>query len=511
VKKSKYIAIILATMLIFTSCGKAGEDKSQSKGDSSVITLQMRGTDSFNPLAVVHHSVRDAYSLCYDSLFVINNAIEPVGVLAQGIDISDDCMTAVVNLKDSVLWHDGIKLTANDVVYTINLLKENPAWEYYECVKYIDEATAIDALSLRLSLSRPYAQIAYSLTFPIVSANNNSLDTLIVGTGAYKFSKYTPAVSLELEKNDLWHGGEASSEKVNISIIKDNSAVTTAFNSGLLTAVTDESFDTENSSPRADAKTTTYQSGDFEYMAMNHKRGIFSSQSLRSAVSFAIDRFAIAENCYNKGALPVNAPIHPAAENIAESSILSQYSLANASEMLFLEGYTLDENTRLLRDGNNTPLSFNLLVNEENLSRIKTADLLSKQLFAAGIDVRVEKLPFDSYMERIRTGNFDAYLGGTRLRNFYDFEGLFSTGGVLNNYGYSSENMQTALLALSQARGQDSLGDAIFNFEEIFLREQPVCGLVFKSRVLITAENTDGKKTPHINSPYQNIANWIVK
>ena len=80
------------------------------------ITLHMRVSESFNPLAVTHHSVRDAFSLCYEPLFTVNDKIEAEGVLAQDIVVSDDCMTAVVNLKDSVLWHDGVSLTGSDVV-----------------------------------------------------------------------------------------------------------------------------------------------------------------------------------------------------------------------------------------------------------------------------------------------------------------------------------------------------------------------------------------------------------
>lgn len=509
-RKSKYIAILMVMILFFTSCGH-GDNEAGKKGDGMTITLHMRVSESFNPLAVTHHSVRDAFSLCYEPLFTVNDKIEAEGVLAQDIVVSDDCMTAVVNLKDSVLWHDGVSLTGSDVVYTINLLKDNPSWTYYDCVKYIDTAEVIDALSVRLKFIKPYGQVAHSLTFPIVSGRNTELDTKIMGTGPYMFSNYVPATTLELVRNENWHGGDVTCEKINVSIIRDDSAVTTAFNTGILSAVTDKSFDTENSTPLINIKTYSYPSAEYEYVALNHNRSVFGSQAVRCAISYAIDRSAIVADCYNGEAMEANTPVHPAAQDIAESTIYSQYSLANASEMLFLEGYELDESTQLLKDKDGKHLSFSLLVNEDNLSRMKTADLLVKQLFAAGIDVKVTALSFEKYSERIASGDYDAYLGGTRLLNFYDYEELLSEAGTLNNYGYSSEYMQLALSAIGTSNGQDSLNDAVFNFEEVFLREQPVLGLVFKNRILMTAENVEGTVTPGINTPYKTINNWIIK
>ena len=97
------------------------------------------------------------------------------------------------------------------------------------------------------------------------------------------------------------------------------------------------------------------------------------------------------------------------------------------------------------------------------------------------------------------------------LGNLYDFEALLSKDGTLNSYGYESEFMDLALSALSCAPTKDSLSDAAANFEEVFLREQPICGLVFKKDSLITAENVMGKLLPMSGFPYKNIGRWSIK
>ena len=276
----------------------------------------------------------------------------------------------------------------------------------------------------------------------------------------------------------------------------------------MVSAVTDGVYDTKNSTPKQNTRSTTYPSLQYEYMALNHKRSLFSSQTVRSAISSAIDRSVVVKECYTGNAMEANSPIHPAAHDLAESSILSQYNLSGANEMLFLEGYTLDEKTRLLADQNGRKFSFELLVNEENPERIKTAEILTQQLFNAGIEVRIKKLPFENYLSAIKSGSYDAYLGGTRLHNPYDYEALLSKNGALNNYGGESDYMELALSALCSAPTEDSLSDAAFNFEEVFLREQPVCGIVFRTDVLMTSQNVLGKLLPTVNSPYKNIYRW---
>ncbi len=508
----RYVAVLFAAVLLLGGCDwEKPQNKDTEAQGSAAINLQMRLPDTLNPLRSENQSVRDAFSLCYEPLFALNENMEIEGVLARNINVTDDCMSAVVTLKDSALWHDGIKLTSADVVYTINLLKEEGSLEYSDCVKYIESVQSIDPLTLRLNLSRPYGQIAYSLYFPIVSSHNTDIDNAVVGTGAYVLDKYTPSVSLELKKNDSWHGGEALCERVTISMIRDIETATSAFNAGIINTITNKSFDLENKTPKANTRTTYYPSSDYEFMAFNHKNRIFSSRAVRSAISCAIDRSVIVSDCYSTAAQEANTPLHPQCTKMAPSSVSVQYNLANAGEMLFLEGYSLNEKTALLQNENGQTLSFTLLVNSENENRKKCARILQSQLAVAGIQMDIKEMDFDSYTQAIKSGSYDAYLGGVKIGNIFDFEFLLSESGSLNNYGYNNEYMQLALLSIASAPSEDSLSDAVSNFEEIFLREQPLCGLVFKKDSLITSENVMGKLLPQIDFPYRNIANWSIK
>lgn len=505
-KKRCYILIVTLIMLL-CGCSNDGDEKFNTENTKQTVSLQMGMIDSLNPLDAQKQSVRDAMYLCFEPLFEVQGDITVKGVLAESIKINDDCTTAIVKLKDSVLWHDGMMFTASDVIHTINAIKENPASPYSFCVKYIDEVSTIDALTLKIKLLRPYSQIAHSLYFPIIPAHISNYTDNMVGTGAYVFENYTKSSSLELKRNDSWHGGDVRVPHIKITIVRDADTAAAAFNTGVIDAITGDYFDLSNYVIKSNMRSVRYSSPKYEFLAFNHKSTLFDSSSMRSAVSLALDRKQIVEEAYGLNAVATNVPIHPNAES-ASLLTYSEYNLNSAVEMFYYEGYSIEKETNVMKNEKGEKLKFTILVNEENESRVKCAEIIKNQLLKAGIEVIVNAQPYEFYIDSIKNGNFEAYLGGVKSANIYDYEYLFSTEGEMNNYGYSSRYMELALAAISSSPDSATLENATENFDEVFTREQPVCGIAYLSDVLITSDSVKGKLLPQLNSPYANCKGW---
>ena len=493
--------------MLLCGCTNGGEKEINTENIKQTISLQMGMIDSLNPLEAQKQSVRDAMYLCFEPLFEIQSDITLKGVLAESIKITDDCTTAIIKLKDSVLWHDGMKFTAGDVIYTINAIKENASSPYNFCVKYIDEVSAIDALTLKIKLLRPYAQIGHSLYFPIIPAHINSYNDSFVGTGPYKFENYTKLSALELKKNDSWHGGDVKVQRIKLTIVRDAQTAAAAFNTGIIDAITGDYFDLSNYVIKSNMRSIRYSSPKYEFLAFNHNSALFNKSSMREAVSLSLNRNQIAQEAYGSNAVATNTPIHPNAES-ASLLTYSEYNLNNAVEMFYYEGYSIDKDTGAMQNARGEKLKFTILVNEENESRVKCAEIIKNQLLKAGIEVTIKAEPYESYKSSINSGNYEAYLGGVKSANIYDYEFLFSTEGEMNNYGYSSRYMELALAALAASPDNDSLENAAQNFDEVFMREQPVCGIAYLSDVLITSDSVKGKLLPQFNSPYASCEGW---
>lgn len=507
--KKVCFALILSVVLILCGCAE-DKDKKQNTGESNVINLQMGMPESLNPLNAQKQSVRDAMLLCYEPLFEANEQMEICGVLGEDCKISDDSFSAIIKLKDSVLWHDGRKFTSNDVIYTIDYLKNNPDSPYAFCVKYIESVTAIDSVMLKLKLSRPYAQIVHSLYFPIIPAHNDNIEKKMVGTGPYAYKNYIEASALEFTRNEFWHGGEAKTKEIKCTVVRDNIASATAFNTGIIDAVTKNYFDLSNNVIKSNMRSVRYPSSEFEFMAFNHNSALFKSSAIRLAISLALNRAEIVMDAYGSNAAAANIPVHPDSQ-VASALTSSEYNLNNALEMLFLEGYSKNEKTGLLQNSKGEKLKFTIKVNEENSQRIKCAELIKNQLLKAGIEVNIASLPFEDYHNAIENGQFEAYIGGVKSANIYDFEFLLSKNGTLNTFGYDSKYMELSLSAIANAPSKDSLENALMNFDEVYTREQPICTIAYLSDVLITNDKVMGKLMPRLNSPYANIKNWSAK
>lgn len=505
-------SFLVIILILFTGCGKKGKEKTTgTKEKSNSINLQMHITDTLNPLSSFEETVRDALFLSYEPLFKMDKELKIKGVLAESYKISDDSLSVIIKLKDSVLWHDKKPFTANDVLYTIDYILNSEESFYKEAVSYIEEVKALDDHSLRLTLNRPYAQIAYSLYFPIIPSHIENINEKIVGTGPFMQEEYIHSSELYLKKNPHWHGGEAKCDYVHISMTRKRAVASTSFVTGVINAVTNKSYDLSNYAITESSKAKKYPSANYEFLAFNHASPLFSSEFARSAISYAIDRSEIVKSGYNSYAIEANSPLHPSSPSISPSPTLLEYSIKNAQELLFYDGYSLNEDTGLLQSEDGKTVDFTILVNEENEKRLKCADLIYSQLIKAGINASIKAVSFDEYTRAIENGQFDAYLGGTRFLNIYDFEFLFGKDGSLNTFSYSDDYMELALSQIACASSEGLLQDACENFEEVFFRTQPVCGLVFESDVLITSKKIKGETSPLLNSPYSNIHLWKIK
>ena len=504
------LAAVIALVLALSGCaGKNKHEVNKKGGRYETIYLEMRATSTLDPLKTDKKSVRDVLFLCYEPLFVLDENLSPKGVIAKSWSMNDECTSVTVSIKEDIFWHDGKKLTSKDVVYTVNKIKETEDCAYAFLLKYVDSVQAVDSYTVRFNLSRKYAQFVYSLTFPILPSHKRSLVEQIDGSGAYMLDEYRQNDSLKLKKFNKWHGGDALTESIEVSVVRDAEAASALFRSGMLSAITSGSLDLGNYALKKDDACIDYPAARYEYMVFNHSSGFFSSAGVRSAISNAIDREKIVEECFGGHASVSNIPLHPLAKNTAPSPTFSAYDMNAALEMLFYEGYTLNEKSGLLTNENGFSVSFRLLVNSDNPQRCRCAELIASQLLKTGITVRIIYEDYDKYMVRIQNGEYDAYLAGTQMGNIFDFEFLLSESGELNNYGYSGEYMELALSNIASSPSRDSLENAMLNFSEVFMREQPVCGIAFMKDSIVSKTVIKGVN-PLLGMPFNGAAEWKI-
>ncbi len=144
----------------------------------------------------------------------VDNSVVPD--LATDWEFSEDGLTLTFNLRENVKWHDGEPFTSNDVVWTFTqVLKEG---YQSNTLGMIDSVSADGDYKAVFHLNQPDASVVSVLSWLgtwIMPAHlyegtdwtQNEHNMHPIGTGPFKFVKYTPGVSIEMERNeDYWDG-----------------------------------------------------------------------------------------------------------------------------------------------------------------------------------------------------------------------------------------------------------------------------------------------------------------
>ncbi|MBQ8002661.1 MAG: ABC transporter substrate-binding protein [Clostridia bacterium] len=511
----KLISLILITILLFSLCAcesavtEEPTEVYEEIWEKNIINLQMREPDTLDPHLTTRQSVRDALLIVYEPLFNIDELFGLSPVLAQSYAFNENATVMTLRVKEGVLWHNGQSFTADDVVYTVNRIKENPQSSYYANLESVERVEKLSNYEIAFFLSESNALLVYSLYFPIVRTNTDaSVD--MIGTGPFML-KETDGKSLSLVKNGAWHLGEVGCDGVKFLYMRTGEMAQEAFSSGKIHAVTKEMLDTENFAIKESHTKHICPDGLFEFVGFNAKQGIFSDPLLRIAASNAIDRKKIAE--IYSDAIPSGFPIMPSSSAFTPSFETTDYNLDYAKEVIFSAGWRdANYDTKLEKTTAEgiSNLSFTLLATNTDTLRAQAAEEIKKHLTEAGFEVRVEVVDQQVYYERIENGEFDAFLGAVYYDDPYNMKDILSSNGRINYSFYSSSEMDFALSEFASNASYDKATIAFSKLQSHYIAYQPVAGLVFRTTYVLTSPYVQGEVSPYPYSPYANIAKWTL-
>jgi peptide/nickel transport system substrate-binding protein len=170
-----------------------------------------------NPLLADLNPVdRDITALIFEGLTRINDYGEPVGALAQRWEMSGDGLEYVFILREDVLWQDGTRFTAADVVFTFHLLSD-PAFPGSADVSAFWRTVEVQKLSdalVRFRLTQPLASFPANLTMGILPEHalrgttaaqlaSHPFNISPIGTGAYQLEGIYASDGITIDQVDL--------------------------------------------------------------------------------------------------------------------------------------------------------------------------------------------------------------------------------------------------------------------------------------------------------------------
>jgi peptide/nickel transport system substrate-binding protein len=348
-----------------------------------------------------------------------------------------DATTIEFTLRPGVKFHDGSAFTADDVVYTINLIAD-PASRLSTPSNYnwLEKAEKTGDLSVRVKLKRPNpAALEYfALVLPIYpkayreKVGAEGYAKAPIGAGPYKVVKWEAGASIEFERfEDYWAGspkGKPAIKKLSVRFVPDAATEMTELLAGRaewIWNVNPDQFENVNKLPHLNA--VRKESMRVGYLSLDAAGRTGADNPLtklkvRQAIWHAIDRQAIADKLVTGGSRVPQAPCFPPQFGCdAEAAVLYDYNPAKAKQLLAEAGY---------------PNGFDVEVGTYVLPQWGAA--VQNYLQAVGIRAKLNQQQVQAIVQRTNAGELRMYLGSWGSYSINDVSAImpnfFDGGGM---------------------------------------------------------------------------------
>ncbi|MDW7672769.1 MAG: ABC transporter substrate-binding protein [Bacillota bacterium] len=501
---------IMLTTLFLSACQNATPEEPEvieevaaevdyNPDDSPPLRLAVTRPTQLNPLMNGNDSLYQVYHLVFESLITFDEAFDVEPLLAESWEVDELGLSVTFQLRENITWHDGEPFLPEDVIFTVQVLKEKAASIQYpnlyvNNIQQISDVRKTGDHSVRITFTRPFSNALETLVFPILpqhlfaGGNRNLLNTAqfpMVGTGRYQVANFDASRSMKLEYYPAYWGRKPYIEEIDITIVPDKEAQLSLFESGEIDLVEPMSVDWLKYTDQEKVSGFTYPSTQYEFIGFNFRLESWKNRELRQAVSHALDRESIINTIFFGHGSVTNVPMQPASWLYEEESGTAAFDPERARELV--------AEALLPEDA-----VFTLLTNAENPMRVKTAEVIADSLEEAGLAVAVEALGWNELQERLAAGEFDMVLTGWHFSMIPDLSFAFhSTQEEMGNFiGYQNEAMdqllETAFAAPNRARKEE----AWHRIQQHIAAELPYVSLFYKEYAVLYRTTLRGELTP---------------
>ena len=433
----------LFALVALVGCGGGGAPQSNTPPNTLYVALEAEPPE-LDPNLSSAYVDRQVMASLYDKLVDIDENGDIVPMLAKSYEVSDDGKVYTFHLRDGIKFHDGTPFNAEAVKFNLERYQEEDSVRSTE-VEPIDSVEVVDPMTVRVTLSKPFAPFLAVLTDragimaspKAIEENNGRISNDPVGTGPFKFVERVRGDHITVEKNeDYWREGLPKIDKIEYRGIDDENVQYQNLQSGELDLIDSIPFvEFKDLQESGDYRVSVEPGLGYQGIWLNVTQPPFDNKQLRQAVYRLVDRDAIVKAVLRGvGGTPANSPF-------------SKSSWAYSEESDAYPPRSVEEAKALLEEaGEPNGFSFTLKLDPSPTSQ-QLGQVIQNSLKPAGIEVKLEQIEFGTLLEQSTNGDFQALFLGWSGRidpdlNIYDFT---VTNGDFNDSGYSNPEVDRLL------------------------------------------------------------------
>lgn len=491
-----------------------------------------------NPVLAITRADNDLVALTHSGLLRLGQDGTLENDIAESITVSEDGLVYNVILKNDRYFHDGVKVTAEDVSFTIGLIQKaslkSPLRGNWSGVT----VEVINNQELNLVLENPYTPFKENLTLGILPKHIwqtlsdeefpfSQHNVEPVASGPYKISAVTRnsaglASEYKLElADDYKQNGHI--ETIIFRFYQNEQEVTNALNAGEITSTASLS---ERFLVELDGDQFNFTSEPlprvFSIFFNQNRNPVLRDAAVRNALNLAIDREELVMRAVGGFGTPTNTPI-PASwvelEKEEEATKTAEERLADAKNALTNGGWVQNQNGRWEKeiDGSSIPLVITVRSANGVLFE-KMASYLSEVWQALGAEVTFEFYEQSDLVQTIiRPRDYQALLFGMDIGRSLDLYPFWHSSSRedpgLNVSLYANINVDGLVNDIRTASSTEARDESIRSFVQEVASEQPAIFLFTPSFEYVTTKDITVAPMKKIQKPserFSNVHDWYI-
>lgn len=486
IASNRFIPFILLLLTVtLLSCSREPEIK---KPDTITIG-SLADAKRLLPLLASDSASGEISGWVFNGLTKYNKDIKITGDLAESWEISPDGLDITFHLRKGVLWHDRIEFTADDVIFTYNMVT-NPQipTPYSSTFGPVDKVFAPDKYTVKVVYKEPYSPALESWGMGIIpkhilegkDISSEYYNRNPIGTGPYKLKEWITGQKIVLEAFDKYFEGKPNIEKFVARVIPDNATMFLELKFGGIDfmGLTPPQYKLQASKETFNKyfQKFRYPAFGYTYLGYNLLDSKFSDMRVRQAITHAINKKDIIAGVLLGYGTPCTGPFPPEswAYNPGVKDLVYDPEI---SKKLFEDaGWKKGSSGLLEKDGK--PFQFTVLVNQGNDARLKTAQIIKENLKKVGIDMNIKVLEWQAMLhEFIDKKRFEAVIMGWALSRDPDLYDIWHSSktkeGEFNFISYKNSTVDSLLLEGRRTFDFEKRKEIYHKIHEILAEEQP--------------------------------------
>lgn len=447
-------------------------------------------TDSLSPYKAKSVINSELMCLLHAGLFRLESDMSVSPVIAKSYTVEGKEITVII--KDDAVFSDNTPVSADSVVRSFKAAKTS--FFYSEQLKSISGAAAASEKEVRFTLSDKDVFALSLLTFPIIKSDNDNP----IGAGKYliEYRDNEPYLKLN-NRSELY----SISQNNEILLYDVNFGVNEQY--AFMTHNTSVYIDTldDNEYSKLSSKTAPVETTKFVFIGANAKTGMSSWTWLRRALNIGLNRTKVGGSPLLGQSVPAATPFHPSLNELRGLEITDAGGdKARAVRIMEENGFT-SLNSSGYRNKGALTLTLTLLVSDSNPLKVSLAEAFRDDMKELGIKINIDKRSGDKYLEALKGGGFDLYIGEINLPPNLALDSFFTKEGAAS-FGISDKCFADYF---AFKKSEIIMSEYI----ERFYTEVPFIPVCYRRSVMSYDKAISGVETS-FGDPYYSVYSWSL-